>query len=118
VEKRTSERRPVIKDVMIGYHNLGLVLGKTVDISLGGMCINTGAFSIPVGAAVRINFCIDRVSDRKDCEAHAIVVRHENSRCCLMFDGMDEKTHQALRSLVGDWQILNRSTATNQLVAS
>lgn len=106
MEKRTSERQSAVQDVVVGYRNLGLVKGRTLDISLGGMCIDTGTTRLPVDAPVTVNFRIETATESLDCEAHAIVVRQTDSNCCLMFDGMNEKTHQALRSLVGDWHIL------------
>ena len=115
MEKLTSERQLAVTDVTISYTNLGLVTGKTLDISLGGMCVDTGPICLPENAAVTVSFTVDQASGITDCEAHAIVVRVEGSRCCLMFDGMNQQTHQALRSLVGDWQILPDSNDLDQV---
>jgi hypothetical protein len=115
MDKRTSERQPAVRDVTVGYTNLGLVKGKTLNLSLGGMCIDTGPICLPVNAPVTVAFTLDTVAGNLECEAHAIVVRGEGSTCCLMFDGMNQQTHQALRSLVGDWQILPGSSGMNQV---
>ena len=115
VEKRTSERQLSVTDVTVIYKNLGLVKGKMLNFSLGGMCIDTAPICLPVNAAVALTFTVDTAAGTTDCEAHAIVVRTEDSNCCLMFDGMNQQTHQALRSLVGDWQILPDSSDMNQV---
>ena len=115
MEKRKSERQLNVRDVTVIYKNLGMVKGKTLNISLGGMCIDTDPICLPVNAAVAITFTIDAATGTTDCEAHAIVVRSEDTKCCLMFDGMNQQTHQALRSLVGDWQILPDSSGMNQV---
>ena len=115
MEKRTSERHLAVSNVTVNYTNLGLVKGTTLNISLGGMCIDTGSICLPVNAAVNVSFTVDASNGVSDCEAHAIVVRVEGSQCCLMFDGMDQQTHQALRSLVGDWQILPGSSEMDQV---
>ena len=115
MEKRTSERQLAVSNVTVNYSNLGLVKGKTLNISLGGMCIDTGSICLPVNAAVAVSFTIDTATGATDCDAHAIVVRVDGSTCCLMFDGMNQETHQALRSLVGDWQILPGSSDMDQV---
>lgn len=118
MEKRTSERQAAaVSDVTVTYVNLGLVKAKTLDISLGGMCIDTGNVCLPEKAGVNVTFTLSTTAGKFDCEAHAIVVRVTGSECCLMFDGMDQPTHQALRSLVGDWQILPDSTGMNQVAS-
>ena len=117
MEKRTSERQLSVRNVTVNYTNLGLVKGKTLDISLGGMCIETRPICLPLNAALTVTFTVETAAGFTDCEAHAIVVRVEGSSCCLMFDGMNQETHQALRSLVGDWQILPGSTDLNQVAA-
>ena len=117
MERRTSERLLSVSKVTIGYSNLGLVSGELLNISLGGMCIDTGSVSLPVNAPVAITFVIDNVDGVVDCDAHAIVVRSQGASCCVMFDGMNKQTHQALRSLVGDWQILPGTSAADQMAA-
>jgi len=117
LERRTSERLLSVTKVTIAYSNLGLVPGKLVDISLGGMCVDTGSVSLPVNAPVTVSFVIENASGVTDCEAHAIIVRNHASSCCVMFDGMDTQTHQALRSLVGDWQLLPDSSGSSQIAA-
>ena len=115
MERRTSERLWSVGDVTILYRNLGLVPGSLINISLGGMCIDTGSVNLPVNASVSVSFNVETSNDHFACEAHAIVVRNNDQSCCLMFDGMSEETHQALRSLVGDWQLLPETSASNQM---
>lgn len=92
-----------INNVTITYRNLGLVHGKLLDISLGGACVDNGSVTIPVNVGVSMSFSVNLSDGPVQCQAHAIVVRNQGSKCCLMFDGMDSATHQALRSLVGDF---------------
>ena len=106
MEKRRSERLPMIQDVIIVYRSLGLVKGKAVDISLGGISIDIGPVNLPEHAPVSVRFKLASEQGTQNCEAHAIVIRQNSETCCLMFDGMDMNTHRALRSLVGDWHIL------------
>lgn len=115
MEKRTSERHLSVRNVTVNYTNLGLVKGQTINISLGGMCIDTSPICLPLNAAVAVTFTVDTATGEQECEAHAIVVRVEETKCCLMFDGMNQETHQALRSLVGDWQILPGSSDMDQV---
>lgn len=96
----------MVQDVIIVYRSLGMVKGQAVDISLGGMCIDIGRVNIPERAPVSVRFSLLTSAGTQNCEAHAVVVRQDSEACCLMFDGMDIDTHRALRSLVGDWQIL------------
>lgn len=117
MERRTSGRQFSVNDVTVLYSNLGLVKARSKDLSLGGICLETGSVSLPVNAPVSVNFTIESQSGPVYCEAHAIVVRSDYSECCLMFDGMNENTHQALRSFVGDWQYVPGSSLLNPAVS-
>jgi len=117
VDNRTSNRQLAVFDVMIDYRNLGVVSGESLNVSLGGMCVDTSPVCIPVDAAVTIKFKIDIDKTIYYCEAHALVMRQDGFQCCMMFDGMNEQTHQALRSLVGDWQVLPNSAGIDYLAA-
>ena len=117
MERRTSGRQFAVKDVSVLYSNLGLVKAKSKDLSLGGICLDTGSVSLPVNAAVSVAFTIDALDGAVQCEAHAVVVRSDYTECCLMFDGMNEVTHQDLRSYVGDWQYVPGESACNSSVS-
>ncbi len=108
-------RFSALKDVQIGCQNLGLVSGEILDISLGGVCVDTGPVKMPANAAVNIRFRIDTDEGPRTCSAHGIVMLHDESGCRLMFDYMDERTHQALRSLVGDWHYVPETAQMRQV---
>ena len=113
MERRTSERQFTVNDVTVVYSNLGLVKAQSRDLSLGGMCLDTGSISLPVNAGVSVNFTIESHDGPIKCEAHAIVVRSDFAECCLMFDGMNETTHGALKACVGDWQYVPGASTIN-----
>ncbi len=117
MQRRTSERQFAVNDVTVRYSNLGLVKARSRDLSLGGMCLDTGAISLPVNVGVSVNFTIDSLAGPVKCEAHAIVVRSDFSECCLMFDGMNETTHAVLKEFVGDWQYVPGTSSINNSVS-
>jgi c-di-GMP-binding flagellar brake protein YcgR len=114
MERRTSDRISVLEDAQVVCQNLGVVRATVHDISLGGVCVDTGSIRLPVSAAVTVRFTIDEGGNRMVYRAHALVMRHDEHGCRLMFDYMDDRTHQALRSLVGDWRYLPESTPLQQ----
>ena len=102
---RIAERVSVPGQVQMWCHSLGLVKGQIVDISVAGVCIDIGPARLPVDASVALSFILEIDDAQQHHQAHAIVVCHDETGCRLMFDFMEEKTHQALRSLVGDWHL-------------
>ena len=101
--------------------------GDTVDVKLSRLAAftYTAVLIDPSQATTPLvpdtdgnaDLLIENASGVTDCEAHAIIVRNNGSSCCVMFDGMDSQTHQALRSLVGDWQLLPDSSGPSQMAA-
>ncbi len=117
LNKRSSQRLSRVSRVTLFSHTLGPLPCEMVDISLGGICVDTGQLKMPENAAVEVKFQVDLDDEPVFCEAHALVMRVQNSECCLMFDGMNEETHQVLRSLVGDWQIVPAEHGSSQIAA-
>ena len=115
MERRTSDRLAVLDKAQIVCQNLGVVRAEILDISLGGVCLDTGMLRLPVDAAVTVRFSIEKGDSRKNYRAHGLVMRHDEHGCRLMFDYMDERTHQALRSLVGDWRYQPEFAALRQV---
>ncbi len=103
MEHRYAPRKPVALDVVITYQALGLVHGRTMNIGLGGMYIETGRVELPVNALIKTAFFLDEDGLRKPCSADAMVVHSCTYGAGLMFNDLDDELHVALRRL------LNRS---------
>jgi len=117
MNKRTSDRHYSVADVMLISETLGIKACRLIDVSLGGICVDPEASRIPEDISVTVRFTLETRDGAVKCKAHALVMRSTDSECCLMFDGMDDRTHQALRSLVGDWQIDPRARGSSQIAA-
>lgn len=59
-EKRRHPRLPIALDVFLEYPPLGMVRGTTRNVSLEGMFVETGHFTVPRGATVQVALPLER----------------------------------------------------------
>lgn len=84
MEQRWTERIPMAVDVMVNYPSLGLVRGKSKDISLEGMFVETGPIVLAADAPLSVTFVLpqDKSNRQHDLRAQVVQsgVRHGVSR--------------------------------------
>ena len=86
MEHRLSLRTPFTMNVAIYYNGLGLLRGRSLDVSRHGMFVSTGAMVLPLHAIVDVAFPIE-TSKRgvTPQRTPAMVVRLANEGVGLMF---------------------------------
>jgi hypothetical protein len=99
MEHRCSRRRPIEISVAINYRDVMLVLGRTRDISLDGMFVNTGRQKLPRNALVRVSLRI-RDFGSWTGEAEAMVVHSDDDGLGLMFTAMDAHLEAELQAFL------------------
>ncbi len=100
MEHRYALRKPVTLDVVVTYQALGLVHGRTMNIGLGGMYIETGCVELPVNALIKTAFFLKEDGVHKPCSADAMVVHSCARGAGLMFSDLDDELHAALQRLL------------------
>lgn len=59
MEHRLSLRNPLTMNVVIYYNGLGLLQGRSIDVSRHGMLVDTGPMTLPLHAMVDLAFPLD-----------------------------------------------------------
>lgn len=86
MEHRLSLRTPLMMNVAIYYNGLGLLRGRSLDVSRHGMFVATGPMVLPLHAIVDVAFPLE--SGKRGATPQrtpAMVVRLANEGVGLMF---------------------------------
>jgi hypothetical protein len=77
MEQRSSERKAVSLDAVVGCARFGLIRGRIVDLGLDGLYIRAETSIVPIGAVVTVTF--QPVEGRcGDCLSLKGRVRHQS----------------------------------------
>jgi hypothetical protein len=88
MEHRLSVRTPLTMDVAIYYNGLGLLRGRSLDVSRHGMFVTTGPMVLPLHAIVDVAFPLESGKYGEPPQrTSAMVVRLANDGMGLMFNG-------------------------------
>lgn len=101
MEHRWSARRPIAMDVELFYPPIGSIRGRTQDISMEGMFVDTGGVYLPTHAKVEVSFrTLDQ--QRQQCEhrVDAYVVHGTGDGVGLMLRHVDYQHFHALRHML------------------
>jgi len=86
MEHRLSLRTPLTMNVAIYYNGLGLLQGRSLDVSRHGMFVVTGPMVLPLHAIVDVAFPLESGKRGKVPQrTPAMVVRLANEGIGLMF---------------------------------
>ncbi len=102
MEHRYTLRKPVTLDIVITYQALGLVQGRTMNISLGGMLIETGCVELPVNALVKASFYLHEKGEYKPCSVDAMVMHSASGQAGVMFNDLNDNLHAGLQMLLNN----------------
>ncbi len=99
-EKRWADRKPFRTNVALVYDELGLICGRTRDLSLGGAYIETSAVAPATDAEIRLLF-LDRCAHPDTVvSVRGTVVRSAGSGVGVMFTDFEKGALNSLRELV------------------
>lgn len=100
MEHRCSLRRPMKVDIVLNYRSLGLVRGRSRDVGMGGMFVETGRIQIPVNAMVDVSVMLDTADGACAFHAEAIVVHTNKGGIGMMFSDLKPGLHDLLHDLI------------------
>ncbi|VAX10866.1 hypothetical protein MNBD_GAMMA26-785 [hydrothermal vent metagenome] len=102
MEHRCVVRKPIALDVVINYRALGLVQGRTSNLGIGGMFVDTGCIELPVNALVETVFLLDDNGRQIPCKTEAMVMHSDSGGAGLMFNDLDHALHASLHRVLMD----------------
>ncbi|MFC1602402.1 PilZ domain-containing protein [Pseudomonadota bacterium] len=106
MEHRCALRKSITLDVVVTYQALGLVQGRTMNIGLGGMFIETGCVELPVNALVKASFYLNENGEHKPCSTDAMVMHSAPGQAGVMFSDLDDELHASLHRLLNGSHIM------------
>ena len=100
MEHRLSKRKPIAVDVSIYYPPLGLISGRTRDLSLAGMFVETPGVKLPRSVTLDIAFMAHNGSKPQLQRVRALVARVTADGVGLMFDSFKNASYHELENML------------------
>lgn len=100
MEQRWTERIPVAVEVLVNYPSLGLVRGRSKDISLEGMFVETGPIALAAESSLLISLMLPEGQNNQQCDIPAQVVYSTQGGAGLVFCSLDVPAIGHLRRLL------------------
>ena len=110
VEDRYNQRKALSLDIMLSVRDLGLMSGKTRNVSLGGMSVDIGRISLEKDRLVDIVFPVNCGDESRQCKARAVVAHSSLGDIGLMFSELDSNVTQMLRKLLFGYATVSQRT--------
>lgn len=104
MEHRFNLRKPISLDIMIDHQGLGLVSAQTLNISMGGMFIDTGRIRLPSNAVIQLSFTIESEWNNRTYSTSALVVHSGDDGVGIMFDTLNNSCNSVLLALIHNHQ--------------
>ena len=109
MEHRFNLRKPIRLDVLISHQGLGLVSAQSLNVSMGGMFIDTGRVRLPSNAVIKLSFTFEPECNNNVYDISAIVVHSSDHGVGVMFDRLNDHCSSALYTRLHSEQNLPRS---------
>ena len=100
MDSRSSIRRRLELQVVLSYPKLGMVSGRTRDLSRGGMFVDTGRVTVPRDEMLRVYLHLPGPDAEHFCVAEARVVHSRGGGVGLAFQQLDDATRNTLAELM------------------
>jgi c-di-GMP-binding flagellar brake protein YcgR len=100
LEHRCSVRIPLALDVAIVCRTLGLVRGRTHNVSVGGMLVDIGRIQLPVNSLVDTSLMLREEGEDRPYHSPAVVIHSGEPGVGLMFSDMAPELFDRLHQLI------------------
>jgi energy-converting hydrogenase Eha subunit H len=100
MEHRLSRRKLLTLDVSLYYAPLGCLQGRTRDVSLTGMFVETDTARLPLSSTLEVAFKIGDGPDARIQRVRALVARVTDEGVGLMFDHFKYTAYCALQEML------------------
>jgi PilZ domain len=100
MEQRWSSRRPVMFGVRVSHKCHPIVQGRSRNISLEGLCIETGIVILPVGSFVEVEFVLMAGKVWEQIRMPASVVHRTGNGCGIVFHDFNAKVFRSIERML------------------
>ena len=100
MEQRWSLRKPVTFEVKVLYKCHPVVLGRSRNIGLEGLFIETGIMVLPVGSCIQVEFGLMSATQREQICMPAVVVHRHRNGCGIAFQTFNGKAFRVIEQLL------------------
>jgi hypothetical protein len=100
MEQRWSLRKPVTFEVKVVYKCHPVVLGRSRNISLEGLFIDTGIMILPVGSCIEVEFGLVAGTQWEEVHMPAVVVHRNRDGCGIAFQTFNGKVFRVIEQLL------------------
>ena len=100
MEQRWSLRKSVTFEVKVIYKCHPVVLGRSRNIGLEGLFIETGILILPVGSCIEVEFGLMTASQWEQIRVPAVVVHRNGGGCGIAFQAFNGKAFRAIEQLL------------------
>lgn len=100
MEQRWSLRKPVTFEVKVSYKCHPDVLGRSRNIGLEGLFIETGIMILPVGSCIQVEFNLMSATQREPICMSAVVVHRTSNGCGIAFQSFNWNAFRTIERLL------------------
>jgi len=100
MEQRWSLRKPVTLEVKVVYKCHPVVLGRSINISLEGLFIETGIMILPVGSCIEVEFGLMADTQLEEVRMPSVVVHRNRVGCGIAFQTFNGKAFRVIEQLL------------------
>ena len=100
MEQRWSLRKPVTFEVKVKYKCHPVVLGRSRNIGLEGLFIETGIMILPVGSCIELEFGLMTATQWEQICMPAVVVHRNRNGCGIAFQAFNWNAFRAIEQLL------------------
>jgi hypothetical protein len=100
MEQRWSIRRPVMFEVLVSLKCHPVVRGRSRNISLEGLFIETGMVILPVGSCIDVEFALMTGAQWEQVRLPAVVVHRAGKGCGIVFHSFNTKVFRSIERVL------------------
>jgi PilZ domain len=100
MEQRWSLRTAVTFEVQVSHKCYPVVRGRSRNISLEGLFIETGIVILPVGCCIDVEFALMTGDDRERVRMPAVVVHRAVDGCGIVFHAFNSKVFRSIEHML------------------
>jgi hypothetical protein len=100
MEQRWSLRKPVTLEVKVVYKCHPVILGRSRNIGLEGLFIETGIMILPVGSSIEVEFGLMAGTQWEEYHMPAVVVHRNRDGCGIAFHTFNGKAFRVIEQFL------------------
>jgi hypothetical protein len=100
MEQRWSLRKPVTIEVQVSHKCHPVIRGRSMNISLEGMYIQTGIVILPIGSFIDVEFALMTGEGWEQIRMPAVVVHRTGNGCGIVFHAFNRNVFRSIERML------------------